>query len=184
VLCERRRGLGPAATAMSENAAATAYASAVWRVVVPTQIWPAQGLVKCHNDVGVQWVTGSDQRLQGLGGTLNGVSKCAVRFASSGPRFAQARNLETGSGRGTSAPCGVFAAAEVAPGCLAVNQADASSLHASWLLQVTIAEPAFRRMADLPPRHLASAIRQRAARSRRFLTVVAYHWPPRAVRMP
>jgi hypothetical protein len=56
VLCERRRGLGPAATAMSENAAATAYASAVWRVVVPTQIWPAQGLMKCHNDMGVQWL--------------------------------------------------------------------------------------------------------------------------------
>jgi hypothetical protein len=37
--------------------------------------------MKCHKDKGIQLVTGTEQRLQGLDGTLYGVSKRAIPFA-------------------------------------------------------------------------------------------------------
>lgn len=85
-----------------------------------------------------------------------------------------------------------FAAAEVTSGRSAMNHAEATLTPCRlWPASSAIRRfseyhrwAGFSRMADLTRRHLGSAIGQRAARSRRFLTVVAYHRPLRAVRMP
>lgn len=45
------------------------------------QTWPAPALMKCHNDRGVQWLTGTEQPFKAPNGTLNGVSNLEIAIA-------------------------------------------------------------------------------------------------------